>query len=398
MDLNDYFDPISLERPDLEFLEGQASFSHHISVHTPDQPIRELDQHQVVIFGIPEDRNAMVKGSAAAPDAVRSHLYRLAGINQKLKIYDLGNLKIGSSVNDSYFALRDILLELENRSIVALILGGSQDLCKGAFLALEKREELQHVVSVDSMLDFTTRAEAKLNSRSYLNHMFEKEAARHFSYTNLGQQAYFMGNDQLRQMDQHHFEAVRLGKARADLRQAEPPIRDAVLLSIDLGAVRQSDAPAASIPSPNGFTGEELCQLTRYAGLSDRTTIVAFFELNPERDLNGQTAHLTAQAAWYFLDGFTFRNPENPAVASAQDSLSGGFTSFLVNLDAAGHNINFLKSNTSGRWWMEIPVKNHASGHNFFIACSYEDYQQASKDEIPERWWRYLHILEKVGD
>ena len=88
MDLNGYFDPVSLERPDFEYLEDNESFSHHISVHTPDHPIRELDKHQVAILGVPEDSNAFIKGSNTAPDQIRSKLYQLRKINKNVRIYD----------------------------------------------------------------------------------------------------------------------------------------------------------------------------------------------------------------------------------------------------------------------------------------------------------------------
>ena len=95
-------------------------------------------------------------------------------------------------------------------------------------------------------------------------------------------------------------------------KQAEPLIRDSEFISIDMGAVRHADAPGASTPSPNGFFGDELCQITRYAGLSEQANILGFFELNPSSDINGQTAHLAAQAAWYFLEGLSHRIRENP--------------------------------------------------------------------------------------
>ena len=79
MDLNGYLDPVSLERPEFEYLEGGESFSHHISVHTPDHPIRELDKHQVAIIGIPVDANAFIKGSKESPDKISSKLYQLEG-------------------------------------------------------------------------------------------------------------------------------------------------------------------------------------------------------------------------------------------------------------------------------------------------------------------------------
>ena len=110
------------------------------------------------------------------------------------------------------------------------------------------------------------------------------------------------------------------------------------------------------------------------------------------KDVNGQTAHLTAQAAWYFLDGLAHRVRENPIDTPEH------IKKFIVNLDAAGHDIIFHKSTVSERWWMEIPVKNPATNHNFFVSCSYEDYQLACKQEIPERWWRYLHRLGNESD
>ncbi|MCK4991896.1 MAG: formimidoylglutamase [Bacteroidales bacterium] len=386
MDLNEYFDPVSLERPEFEYLDNREAFSHHISVHTPDQPIRELDSHQVAIFGVPEDRNGFIKGSKDAPDAVRDKLYQLARINRGLKVYDLGNIKTGRSVNDTYYALRDVLLELKERQVLALIFGGSQDLSRGVFLALEKQEGLHQVLTIDSMLDFSGNAET-LHSRNYLNQLLLEESGDRFSFTNLRHQACFTTDTQLDQLEKSYLESIRLGVARNNLQQAEPLIRDSEFISIDLGAVRHSDAPGASIPSPNGLFGDELCQITRYAGLSEQVAFLGFFEFNPSGDVNGQTAHITAQAVWYFLDGLSHRIMENPVDTPEH------IKKFIVNLNAAGHDITFHKSTLSERWWMEIPVKNPATGHNFFVSCSYEDYQHACNQEIPDRWWRFLHRL-----
>lgn len=386
MDLNGYFDPVSLERPEFEYIDNSESFSHHISVHTPDRPIRDLDRHRVAIFGLPEDRNGFIKGSREAPNAVRSKLYQLSAINRDLNIYDLGNIKNGGSVNDSYFALRDILLDLKERGITSLILGGSQDLSRGVFLALEKEAGLHHVLTIDSMLDFSEPSE-KVHSRNYMNLLLNPDFRERFSFTNIGHQAYFTTQSQMEQLEKSHLESIRLGVARNDLKLSEPLIRDSEFISIDLGALRHSDAPGASIPSPNGFFGDEICQFARYAGLSEKVGIIGFFEFDPLKDVNDQTAHITAQAAWYFLDGLAHRVKENPVDTPEH------IKKFIVNLDVAGHDIIFHKSTLSERWWMEIPVKNPATNHNFFVSCSYEDYQLACKQEIPERWWRYLHRL-----
>jgi len=386
MDLNGYLDPVSLERPEFNYLEGDESFSRNISVHTPDHPIRELDKHQVAIIGIPEDRNAFIKGSKGAPDKVRSKLYQLRKISKNLRIYDLGNVKNGGSVNDSYYALRDILLELMERRITCILLGGSQDLSRGVFLALEKQEGLHQVLSIDSMLDFSVD-ENEVNSRNYLNQIIKADCRSTFSFTNLGHQAYFVSDQQMDQLEKSYLESIRLGEARKNIQETEPLIRDSEFISIDMGVVRHSDAPGASTPSPNGFSSNELCQITRYAGLSEQVNILGFFELNPAHDVNDQTAHLAAQSAWYFMEGLSHRIQENPLLTPEH------IKKFIVTLNAAGHDIIFHKSTLSDRWWMEIPVKNPVSGYNFFVSCSYEDYQQACNEELPDRWWRFLHRL-----
>jgi hypothetical protein len=66
---------------------------------------------------------------------------------------------------------------------------------------------------------------------------------------------------------------------------------------------------------------------------------------------------------------------------------------FIITLDEIDQVLVFYKSNLSERWWIEIPVKNNLTKQNFFISCSYEDYQLACNNEIPDRWWRYLHRL-----
>jgi len=386
MDLNGYFDPVSLERPEFEYLDNIESFSHHISVHTPDLPIRELDKHQVAIVGVPVDMNGFIKGSKEAPNQVRNKLYQLRKIEKSLKIYDLGNVKKGESINDTYFALRDIVLELRERDITTILIGGSQDLSQGVFLALEKQKGLHHLLTIDSMLDFSLK-EGPLNSRNYLNHIVSEVRLRQFSLTNLGHQACFVTENQLQQLEKMYLESIRLGEARKEIKLAEPLIRDSEFISIDMGAVRHSDAPGASVPSPNGFFGDELCQITRYAGLSEHVKILGFFELCPSSDMNGQTAHLEAQAVWYFLEGLTHRIRENPLDTPEH------IKKFIVTLNTAGHDIIFHKSTLSERWWMEIPVKNPVTGYNFFVSCAYEDYQQACNQEIPDRWWRFLHRL-----
>jgi arginase family enzyme len=384
MDLNDYFNPVSLEKPAIHLIPNDLTFSRKIRIHTPSNKISDIIDYDVAIIGVPEDKNAFIRGSASAPDAVREKLYQLASINRKTRIIDLGNLKITDNINDTYFALRDIITELEEKSIVALIIGGSQDLSHGIDMALNQKNSIYHYLSLDARLDLGFK-EKKISSRNYLDTVLAEKDPKFFNYTNLGHQTYFTPDRLKDRLDKKGYESQRLGYVRANLSTVEPQIRDANFVSLDMSCVRQSDAPGVTIPSPNGFFGQEICQLARYSGAAAGIKAFGIFELSPENDINGHTVHLAAQTIWYFLDGCSIRIRENPQ--------KSGATKFIVHMESAGHDISFYKSLKTERWWFEIPAINPVTGLNYLISCNHEDYQLASANEIPERWWKACHRL-----
>jgi formiminoglutamase len=384
MDLNDYFNPVSLEKPAIHLIPQDLSFSRKIKIHTADHKIGKIADFDVAIFGVEDDKNAFIKGSSNAPDAVRSKLYQLASINRKTKIIDLGNLKVTENSNDTYFALRDIITELNEKSVVALIIGGSQDLCHGIDMALDQKNTIYNYLTLDARLDLGFK-EKSISSRNYLDTLLQNKNPRYFNYTNLGHQTYFTPDRIKDMIDKKGFESLRLGFVRSNLSTVEPQIRDANFVSIDMSCVRQSDAPGVTLPSPNGFYGQEICQLARYAGAAPDLKVFGIFELSPLNDINDHSVHLAAQTIWYFLDGVSIRIKEKPQ--------QSGATKFIVALESAGQDIAFYKSLKTDRWWMEIPAINPTTELNYLVSCNYEDYQIASTNEIPERWWKAFHRL-----
>ena len=118
VDLNDYFNPVSIERPDFEHLTGQAGFPHNITIHTENTPVKDISKYKIAILGVPEGRNSPNAGSLKGPDMIRGQLYRLAKIPGKSKIIDLGNMKQGVTFNDTIAGLTDVLSLLLQRECV----------------------------------------------------------------------------------------------------------------------------------------------------------------------------------------------------------------------------------------------------------------------------------------
>jgi formiminoglutamase len=375
MDLNYYFEPVSLEKPEKSFRFDEDMFGRNIRVNTPSEPIDEISNYQIAIMGVPEDRNALNEGTSEAPDRIREKLYSLFKYNEKIRIIDLGNLKRPPTAGDTYYGLRDVLIELLNNQVTAIILGGSQDLTYGAYLAMEQMKTSVNLVTVDSKIDAGSDA---VSAETYLESLWK--SPKLFRYCNLGHQQYLVKSKYLNQIEELGFETIRLGNLRNNLILAESSLRDAHLVSFDIGSVRQSDAPATLFSSPNGFYSEECCHLSRYAGLSDRVSCFGIYEVNPRFDHHNQTAHLAAQMIWYFIEGFSQRRIEIPSAKN------NDFKVFIINHEDMEHELTFYKSQITNRWWMEVPEIN--SGKTHMIACTQEDYHQASNHDIPELWWR----------
>jgi formiminoglutamase len=387
MNLNDYFDPISLDRPANHHLSEKVVFCKNIFINTPDTPIQNLDHFDLALIGVPEDRSAVIKGSGQSPDVVRNNLYQLFRVNSNLKIIDLGNLKAGQQVQDTYFALRDVLLEMASNNMLAIILGGSQDLTFGIYLAFEKLGRKFSFATVDSRLDMGI-IDDEIKPESYLIPILSRKKELLFNYTNIGHQIYFVDQADVDFLHDNFHNTLRLGDVRKDLGKVEPYLRDASFISIDIGSIRQSEAPGCSHPSPNGFTGEEICQISRFAGMSQQIRCFGMFNLFPDRDSNNLTSHLVSQAIWYFMEGVSQRKEENPG--SAPDA----FKKFIVSLNDMDHDIIFYKSLATDRWWFEVPVLLKTRSRHVLLSCSHEDYQKACNQEIPDRW---LNAFQKLN-
>src|SRR5512138_2350224 len=112
VDLNDYFDPVSIEKPEFEHMADPARFSHNITIHTENSPVKDLKRFRIAIIGVPDGRNSPGPGSSKGPDVIRDQLYSLSRLPGKAKIIDLGNMKKGAKFSDTLAGLTDILLLL----------------------------------------------------------------------------------------------------------------------------------------------------------------------------------------------------------------------------------------------------------------------------------------------
>ena len=388
--MQEYFSHIDLNKFANANQYTETSYGKVIKSYCEENKFPDLDNIQLAIIGVEEDRKALNnEGCGLAADYVRENLYKLFQGNYTTNIVDLGNIKKGNTVDDSYYALTDVLSQLLNKNIIPIIIGGSQDLTYCNYLAYQKMEQTINIVSVDSAFDIGD-GDKELNSQSYLSKIILHKPNILFNYSNIGYQTYFVEQNSIELMDKLFFDSHRLGHVRKNMEEVEPIVRNADVVTFDVSSIRQCDAPGNGNASPNGFYGEEACQITRYAGMSDKLSSIGFYEINPAFDNNKQTAHLAAQMIWYFIDGFYNRKQDYPIVDKSE------YTKYRVSIKDHDHEIVFYKSNKSDRWWMDVPYPvNHQLKHerHHMVPCSYSDYETACNDEMPDKWWKTFQKL-----
>ena len=377
IELHSYFNPLNPGIYAEKDRWGITQVGRLIDSHTADH-FPEVKFAEIAIFNVPEYDGS--KNKVAGQDCkIRASFYQLH--QEKLpRIVDLGTLQLMPTRKESFKKVQDVCEALLHDGVIPIIIGGGHDVSYAVYKAYAALEKYITLTSVDKSFDIGLE-EDNLASYSHLGKVISHNPSHLFHYVNLGYQSYFVSNMATEMLKGMNFDIIRLGDLKANFQEVEPVMRNTDFLSFDISAIQFAYAEANVYSSPNGLNGEEACKIMRYAGVSDKLSAVGLFEYNQELDVNNQTAQLLAQMLWYFIDGYKMRKQElNPNLKNC--------IKYTVAFEDGKNEIIFYKSQTSGRWWMGVPFKKEGKKQlqNYFVACSYRDYEVANQGEVPERW------------
>ncbi len=336
----------------------------------------EYVQDSIVVFSVNEYRNSEDGNSKADYNAIRKQFYKLAKGDWKLNLIDIGQIESGASVDDTYFAVKSIIQNIHKAKCIPVILGGSQDITYANYKAYDSENGMINLVNIDSCFDLGN-VDLPISNSSYVGKIVVEEPYNLFNYTNIGYQSYYVAPEELDLIDRMFFDLYRLGEVSNNITLAEPVLRDADIVSLDLNSLEATYFGE----NPNGFSGKELCALARYAGISDKVSSFGIYEYVNSKCTKSST-QLIAQLIWYFIEGYSCRWGEHGTLASMD------VTHYQVPIDE--QILSFYKSNITGRWWMEIlPSVNldNILTSNTLLPCTYMDYENACNQNIPERWF-----------
>jgi formiminoglutamase len=365
----DFLEPLNTYELSEDEGYKETQLGKHILVNEDYFP--ELEEADFVIVGFGESRGVFPSVDVnAGPNAIRRELYSLFQWHTDVQVADIGNVRPGATLQDSYAALKSVVNELIRHGKRVVILGGSHDLTLAQYKAYVDLEQIIEATCVDAKIDLNM--DSILPADHFLMEMLVGEPNFIKHYNHIGFQSYFVHPIMLETIDRLRFDCFRVGRVKEKIDEMEPVIRNSNLFSFDISAIQNSHAPA-NRATPNGFNGEEACTLMQYAGMSANVNTIGIYGYLPQQDQHNLTAKQISHMLWYLMDGISKGKQE----AKLEDR--DNFTEY--RLAFAEIETTFLQSKKTGRWWMEIPDGK-------MIACSHLDYMIASGNDIPERWMR----------
>ena len=118
------------------------------------------------------------------------------------------------------------------------------------------------------------------------------------------------------------------------------------MLSVDFKSIKNGDSDSLRYKNTNGFKSDQICQIMKYAGMSDKMSCVNILDVDPKQSRSA--SNLLAQMIWYFADGMAQRVGDFPIGNKLN------YKKFHVGLEDFEEDLVFYKSDKSARWWLEV--------------------------------------------
>ncbi len=338
--------------------KSKRNFYNHISLF--DENMLDVRETEIGIVAIDE----------IEVNAIRSELQHL-DYPFSISIVDFGNFR----KKDNSFII-PFLKELLESNIFPVIIGKNPLHAVAQILSYQKKINL---AVADKTIPFDTK---ERGNRYYLNKIVKNANAHLSKISILGCQAHFIHQKAKDVFSTGRFECKGLGQIKTDVLDTEPIIRDADLFAFNIEVIKSHEAPGQKHPSPTGLTTEEACQLSYYAGLSEKLTSLGIYGYDKRYDKRNQTAQIIAQLIWYFISGFNDRQNDFPLSFHSM-------VEYIVEVKDLGYHLSFWKSKKTDRWWLQAPAQTNENITQL-IPCAHRDYKMASKGNLTERLLQIL--------
>ncbi len=256
-------------------------------------------------------RNQGRPGAAEGPDILRYMLARLpVHFGSQVQLWDTGNIRCAErNLEGAQKALGDGVCHLLRSGYRPILLGGGHDMAFGHYLGIRKflgedpAEKRLAILNLDAHFDMRVpQPEPNSGTPFFQIAQRERSLGNPFLYLVAGIQK--AGNTRVLYQTASHW-GVKYAERENILRAPETFLVetlpsflenvDALYVSIDLDVLSAAYAPGVSAPSPWGISPDFMLEVIDRVKDSGKLLSVDIAEFNPQYDLDGRTARLSAQ-------------------------------------------------------------------------------------------------------
>ena len=279
-------------------------------------PQANYDEAKIVIVGCPQDegvkRSNGREGAAEAPKAIRRQFYKLTPFGITAKICDLGDVAVNDSLEVTHDNLTKTVTQILRDGKKVIVLGGGNDISYADGRAMAEVFGAGNWLGVNVDAHFDVRLADEPNSGTPYRQLLDEKLIRPDYFYETAYQPHFASPVYYRYLHNLNVNLISLDQLRSR-ETADLELRELVrqkfighsesltaFFGFDLDAVRSSDAPGTSAPSPIGLRSGEFLDIVDFAAKLVNTKIIEFTEVNPKFDVDDRTAKLTAIAMHRF--------------------------------------------------------------------------------------------------
>jgi formiminoglutamase len=280
----------------------------------PDAPAR------VALLGFPTDqgvrRNRGRPGAAAAPAEIRRYLHRLVPDARAGQPFlellgatrDLGDLATTGDLAADQERLGTAVAAQLAAGAFVIVLGGGHETAYGHFLGYVAAARPVAILNWDAHPDVRPLKEGEGHSGSPFRQVLLHPSGLCRGYRVAGLLPQSSAAAHLAFVAEQGGQVVwRDELTPTAVNRLYDQAQGATLVSFDIDAVDQAQAPGVSAPATGGMSADLWLQAAFRAGQCPHVESVDVVEMNPNYDRDGQTARLAALTVWQVLRGLSLR-------------------------------------------------------------------------------------------
>ncbi|MEX0291531.1 MAG: formimidoylglutamase [Flavobacteriaceae bacterium] len=259
-------------------------------------------------------RNLGRPGAATAPDIIKAQLGKLTNhLPEPFSLLDLGSIScIDGDMEAAQEHLGTAVGDLLENNIFPIVLGGGHDIAYGHYGGIKnhlKESETLGIINFDAHFDLRDNKSGNNSGTPFFQIAEDcKWEQRPFHYQCLGIRK--EANDKglfstakkfgVKYTEVDEFTIHNLEQVREELTSFMDKV-DRIYVTIDLDGFSSAYAPGVSASSPMGFSPDIVLETLKTIISSEKLISIDVAELNPQFDIDHQTAKLAASLVHFVM-------------------------------------------------------------------------------------------------